>query len=130
MDLNYITTKKGGIHGISILVSKTTKCNIVEIENTDSTCVLWLYLEQFSLILGAIYIPPNNSKYYNDDLFDEIIDDISYIMSIYDVPFLLMGDFNSRTGQLNDILDEIDLNLLPINDMYIDDIETIYLAIV
>ena len=43
-------------------------------------------------------------------------------MSLYDAPFLLMGDFNSRTGQLDDVLDDIDLDLLHINDMYVDDV--------
>ena len=90
------------------MVSNKIIDGVLEIKNTESNCVLWLYLEQFSIFLGAIYIPPSNSKYYNDDLFDEIIDDISYITSVYDTPFLLMGDFNARTGHLYGEFDGID----------------------
>ena len=84
----------------------------------DSLCVNWLLVKNYNFILGAVYIPPSNSEYYNDDLFDDIIDDMSYITSIYDKPFVMIGDFNSRTGMMDDDLeyDELcDNNMTNIN---------------
>ena len=63
-------------------------------------------------------MPPSNSEYYNDDLFDDIIDDMSYITSIYDKPFVMIGDFNSHTGMIDDYLEDDELcdhNIFNIN---------------
>ena len=54
-------------------------------------------------------MPPSDSEYYNDDLFDGIIDDMSYITSIYDKLFVMIGDFNSRTGMIDDYLEDDEL---------------------
>ena len=54
-------------------------------------------------------MPLSNSEHYNDDLFDDIIDDISYITSIYDKPFVMIGDFNSSTGLIGHYLEDDEL---------------------
>ena len=103
IDNNYLSEfsrydhPKGGIHGNSILIKNTLQTESIQIEGTDSLCVNWLLVKNYNFILGAVYIPPSNSEYYNDDLFHDIIDDMSYITSIYDKPFVMIGDFNSRT---------------------------------
>ena len=92
-----------GIHGISTLCKKHLCNDIIQIEKTNSMCVNWILIKNYDFILGTVYIPPSNSEYYNDDLFDDIIDDMSYITSQYDKPYVLIGDFNARTGNIDDI---------------------------
>ena len=64
-------------------------------------------------------MPQSNSEYYNDDLFDDIIDVMSYIKYIiHDKPFVMIGDFNSRAGIIGNYLgdDELcDYNVTNIN---------------
>ena len=45
-----------------------------------------------------IYIPHVMSDYYHDDIYDYSVNDIITIMVAFDIPVILWGDFNSRTG--------------------------------
>ena len=38
------------------------------------------------------------SDYYHDDIYDFLADDIVSIKATFDIPIILLGDFNSRTG--------------------------------
>ena len=63
-------------------------CTVCEIQDTN-------------IILVALYIPPNNSKYFSEDLFDHLKAIFAHFLpqkSIY-----VVGDLNSRYGDLNDI---------------------------
>ncbi len=73
----------------------------------------------FDLICGAVYIEPEKSKYAKPNAFIELED---YLTNYYNLPVLLLGDFNARTAVINDFLvddeynvaihdDEVDLNL-------------------
>ena len=65
---------------------------------------IYIYIKHLSIIVGTVYIPPKNSENSNINTFDDITDDVSYIISQYstgdDIP--LMGNFNARTGCMND----------------------------
>ena len=111
----------GGIHGISVLVTDTICDDVSQIENTVSQCVLWLLFKNIDIIIGAVYIPPSSSDYYNDELFDDIMDDMSYLASQYKQPFVMLGDFNARTANLDDDIDDIDFDLFNIDELYFDD---------
>ena len=51
----------------------------------------------------AVYIEPSNSKYFNANAYIDLQNTIGY----FDVDNIcLLGDFNSRTGNLNDLLEE------------------------
>ena len=65
--------------------------------------VIWIKVAD-SFILGALYLPYEGSKYYKNDIYDDLSLDICNIKSKYDMPLLLTGDFNSRTGLLNEIM--------------------------
>lgn len=56
------------------------------------------------------------SEYHEHNVFDVIADDISYINSKYAEPLILLGDFNSRTGQLDDCYsvddDNVDIEII------------------
>ena len=42
------------------------------------------------------------SDYYHDDIYDFLADDIVSIKVTFDIPIILLGDFNSRTGIATD----------------------------
>ena len=50
-----------------------------------------------------MYIPHEGSK-YNKDIFPNLTCDIETIYNDYGLPMMLIGDFNSRTRKLNDIM--------------------------
>ena len=51
--------------------------------------------------LCIVYNPPENSKYCNKDLYEELSTDLMR-KSTSNQPVVLIGDFNSRTGSLTD----------------------------
>jgi hypothetical protein len=50
-----------------------------------------------NILLGAVYIPPENSKYTSADLFLQIEQDILSFSANYKY-ISVIGDFNSRTA--------------------------------
>ena len=56
----------------------------------------------YDCIIGAVYIPHEMSDYYHDAIYDFLADDIVSIKVTFDIPFILLGDFNSRTGVATD----------------------------
>lgn len=97
--------KYGATHGLCVLV-KTHIYDYTEvISNSVSTSTLWLKFKEGAFgktfVLGATYIPHEGSRYYENDLFDDIATD----MLLFDCPVLLIGDFNARTGLLSDFVD-------------------------
>ena len=80
--------------------------NRKKIENTCSECILWIKLDKdvtgFELILGAVYLPCEGSIYHHHDIFSDIARDLITLKSEFDVPVCLIGDFNARTGLLDD----------------------------
>ena len=51
-----------------------------------------------------MYIHHESSEHYCCEFFTDLALDICDIKSKYDLPIMLIGDFNSRTGTMNDIL--------------------------
>lgn len=66
--------KLGRFHGVSVLVSKNFPCSFTIIHNMTSDCILWLKINfcDHDFILGAVYIPHDCSRYFSQDLFDDI----------------------------------------------------------
>lgn len=50
----------------------------------------------------AVYIPPDNSRYFNQELLDELVDDILVFSSMGHL--IILGDFNARTGTCDDFI--------------------------
>ena len=90
--------KYGGIHGICIFVKEDIALNCTIIDNFLSESIFWLHMKpnisNQHFILGAVYLPHEKSDYYDDDVFDFLADDITTIKATYDVPVILLGDFN------------------------------------
>ena len=93
---------------LGILISDRVQKFTEIIENTISDWVLWLMVgesrQNIEFILGCIYIPCQSSIYHNEFIFNDISEDLLNFQVKYDVPFILMGDYNSRTATNNDFV--------------------------
>ena len=122
-----ITPPLGGVHGISIFVTKSIDSQCEVLEGYTSNCILWLKLSSqiigTEFILGAIYIPHEGSRYHFNEIFDEICSDYLQILTEYNVPIMLIGDFNARTGLLDDFPIENDIILKETGLDFMNDIE-------
>ena len=73
-------------------------------------------------------MPHEGSKYHNTELFDDLSLDICSIRSKYDIPLMIVGDLNSRTGLTNDIMlcDQSDNDILDASNFKYPDIIDIF----
>lgn len=53
------------------------------------------------VMCGAVYVEPEGSAYLKENVYEELENEISKYI---DMPVLLLGDFNARTGKLSDIM--------------------------
>ena len=99
--------KHGGIHGICGLVKEKYSKYICTVQETCSENIMWLKVDKeafgHEFILGALYLPHKGSIYCHDEIYDNVANDVA-INYMYDVPILLIGDFNSRTGIIEDFI--------------------------
>lgn len=97
--------------GVALLVKKEISHFVERVETEYDNCVVLklakelLGLESDVLLLGT-YLPPANSAYYNEteisngvSIMEECILDL--IENVGDLPFILFGDLNARTGSRN-----------------------------
>ena len=106
-----------GVHGLQIYIREelSANCTLLQDKDLQSNFIMWVKVFD-SFILGNCYIPHEASKHYQVDLFDDIAIDICCLKSKFDMPIILTGDLNSRTGSLEDFILE-DLNNDPLNDL-------------
>ena len=57
------------------------------------------------LLLGVVYIPPEGSKYTNVSAFEECEFELLELLSCNDALVCMCGDFNARTGNLCDLVE-------------------------
>ena len=78
-----INHRTRGIYGISILVRDNLYNDIKCLDESQSEHRLWISFKHISIIVGAEYIPPQNSENSNINTFDDITDDVFlYYISI------------------------------------------------
>ena len=58
-----------------------------------------------SVLVCCIYIPPDRSPYFDDELFDELDSDIMNYSNNSNGKILLIGDVNNQTGSLSDFIE-------------------------
>ena len=96
-----------GTHGLGLLVSKTFPGDVTVIDDSN-TCshVMWskVVLYNCVFILGSVYIPNESSIHYDRDWCNDVLSDM-LSLSVLGLPFLLLGDFNARTGTLDDFIE-------------------------
>ena len=74
---------------------------------TTSDYILWLSLNknltntEENVIIGVIYVPPTQSRFFNDEELTNLENEITSMCSSYKYVFIT-GDFNARTSHLND----------------------------
>ena len=106
--------KYHGIHGMCILVKEYLQDHIKEIKSKHNSSQ-WIEVSnpqtKSSVIIGSVYIPHEKSKYFDENTFDKLQDDLTTIQASYPVsPILLVGDFNSRTSNDEDLLPCVEEN--------------------
>ena len=119
----------GGVHGLCVFIKNGHANSVCILENTTCDSVFWLkidsqlYGEPF--ILGSVYLPHENSPFFDKDVFDDFANDLINLRVAHDIPFVLVGDFNSRTGIESDfiefersVLDEIGVQLFDDDSFY------------
>ena len=93
--------------GLALLFKDNTEISCEILTNTSCEWVLWTRVQlknSFSFLLGSVYVPGQSSIYHSDNIYETLTDDMLYLLTKFDLPFMLMGDFNSRTGTLSDTL--------------------------
>ena len=94
--------------GIALYV----KNNIFEFcteQPSESDYVLWVCLDKRltdtdeNVIFGIVYIPPSQSRFYNDDEMLKLENEIISVCSSNKY-VILSGDFNARVGKLSDYI--------------------------
>ena len=102
--------KSGGI----TVIYKQSLSNIITFHESDCNYVQWMSIknehDSTNMLIGCIYIPPENSLYTSKDAFDDLEKEFMNFLGNYD-KFALIGDFNARTSTLSDFI-ELD------NDFY------------
>lgn len=107
--------------GITLIVKDTISPYINVIKN-ESKLIMWFSISKLltgkneDLLCGIVYIPPSGSRYANPDPYLELQNELNkYGTNCKNM--LLLGDFNSRTSNLDDfvLIDEF------ICDIYGDD---------
>ena len=105
-----------------IVYFKNKFVNHIELVNVNQNGIIWFKLKKTFLLtendvyICLTYIPPMDSQVYKNinstlfefDFFQHLSNDIRHYSNLGDV--YLQGDLNSRTGQLPDCVDNINLN--------------------
>lgn len=94
--------------------------------DTISDYVLWLSIDKSitntdeNIIIGITYVPPTQSRFFNDDELTNLENEITSMCSNHKYVFIT-GDFNARTSHLNDFtqLDQF------VSDMFEFDEDTV-----
>ena len=96
--------------GLAIFVKEDKMPFITELNQYNEGCVQYIMVNDkllgFNLIIGAVYIPPNGSKYETGEEFDIILDSLVNLNADHEkANICLIGDFNSRTGTSQDFIE-------------------------
>ncbi|MEW8548327.1 MAG: hypothetical protein AB2693_32895 [Candidatus Thiodiazotropha sp.] len=92
--------------GIGIFV-KNDLNRFLELLDTESDYIFWIKLDKKytkldqHLIFGIIYVPPSQSRFLNDDEFENFQNEITHMCSRFDYVYLA-GDINAQTADLAD----------------------------
>lgn len=114
--------KSGGI----VVYVKDSLAKFVSKIESESDYVLWLSFSEGllhnvdHLILGAVYIPPENSNFYNEEEIMAFENEVTSLCSSHP-HVMLTGDFNSRTANQCDYIQTDDF----LSDFFDFDAETL-----
>ena len=95
--------------GLAVIYRKSL-ANYLKFHETESEFVIWIELSnrifkiESNVLVGCIYIPPENSKYSSLEAFEEIENEMCNLTKNTENYVALVGDFNSKTGTLSDYI--------------------------
>ncbi|CAC5386352.1 E3.2.1.14 [Mytilus coruscus] len=116
--------------GLTIVYKENLK-SYLKFHKTKSDFVQWvsisneLLLDDKELLLGCVYIPPENSKYASKEVFTEIEDELLHLQHNR-CNIALLGDFNAKTRTLDDFVVPDD-SLFEVLDNFDDNELLVYL---
>ena len=90
--------------GISIFYKNHLHIEVLKdfVTDTHIWCTLPIKTDEH-ILLCTVYIPPENSDYANSCVFNQLEEDMVALETIFpSCKFLITGDFNARTGLLDD----------------------------
>ena len=95
--------------GIATFVNMNISEKVELVKPSDNEYVQWLKVNEsvlgYDLVIEAVYIPPPDSLFSSGDEFNLILCDLLDIKCSHNSKICLVGDFNSRTGNLPDQLE-------------------------
>ena len=101
------THRFGGVHGLCMLVKNNIASHAQLLTDIQSPYILWVKFrkEAFGIecIIGSVYLPVDTGDYADNNWFEAIQNDVWNLKINYNVPICLIGDFNSRTGTMDDV---------------------------
>ena len=95
------------------VIFKTCYEDNIKVIHTDTQDVLWFLFnfEESRILFGNCYIPPENSRFFKRDIFEQIdLDIVNFHTNLSYTELCIMGDFNAKTKNLQDFV-EIDNRL-------------------
>ncbi len=101
-----VLRKSGGI-GVFV---KNSISSYIENINSENEYALWLKIDkkltniEEDLILGVLYVPPEKSRFFNDEMFLNLEREIGNFSQKYKY-MMLTGDMNARTAKLKDFIE-------------------------
>ena len=102
--------------GVAVLVHNSISSYVTEMDIKFKD-TLWISMSKTfhskPLVIGVIYNPPEGSPYADPTVFDFIKESIADIKGKDEsTDICLMGDFNARTANLSDIMDNDEEKIL------------------
>ena len=100
---------------------KKISLNIWKLLKIVMITLFLLYVIKLLLVLNSycvLYIPPESSKYYNIDLFDQLEEELLEFSAPYNhdnLPIFICGDLNAWCGEINDFVDYNDASIMNLN---------------
>ena len=87
--------------GITVFYRSSLHDSLTLIKSTKH--YIWFKLN--NIFFCALYIPPENSAYFDEDIFSHIYEDVLHFQE-KDYCFIMVGDFNARTSNKPDFVDD------------------------
>ena len=96
----------GGVHGVCVLIKSIYCKYVLPVLGMRSAFVQWVLIKKEAFgqgfIIGGAYFPHEGSRYAQGGMFEDLLLDLSDLNGRYQLPVILLGDFNARTGLVDD----------------------------
>ena len=113
----------GGVHGLAMIVKENIATHAQLLTDMQSPYILWVKFSKkafgLACIIGSAYLPGQESDHKDDEMYVPISEDIFKLRNTYNLPICIVGDLNSRTGELDDsfIIDQNVINSCGLEDI-------------